>query len=73
MKYIELQRRLKSYRVAELVKVKLNSSQSILEAEYQRCLNLGLSQTELDRLVAINEGKDLEQITIWVKQIVFRN
>jgi len=63
MKYLDLQRRLKSYQVAGLIKIKLNSSQSLLEDEYRRCLNLGLSQTELDKLVAINQGKDLKLIS----------
>ena len=62
MKYIDLQRRLKPYQVAGLTSVKLNSSLLILSAEYQRCLNLGLSQTELDRLAQIQE-EDLELIS----------
>ncbi len=63
MKYIDLQRRLKSYKVAGLIQVKLNSEQLILETEYQRCLNLGLSQTELERLVSIEKGEDLSLIS----------
>ena len=63
MKYIDLQRRLKSYQVAGLSTIKLNSTQSVLLAEYQRCLNLGLSQTELERLVSIGDGKNLELIS----------
>ena len=63
MKYLDLQRRLKQYRLAGLVKVKLNSSQKILEAEYQRCLKLGLSQTELERLADIRHGKNLQLIS----------
>lgn len=63
MKYIDLQRRLKSYQVAGLAQVKLNSAQSILETEYQRCLNLGLSQTELEQLALIAKGGDLSLIS----------
>lgn len=63
MKYLDLQRRLKSYQVAGLIKIKLNSSQSILEDEYRRCLNLKLSQTELNKLAEIEEGKDLQLIS----------
>ncbi len=63
MKYLDLQRRLKSYRVAGLTKIKLNSSQYLLENEYRRCLNLGLSQTELNKLVAIEKGRDLKLIS----------
>ena len=53
MKYTDLQRRLKQYQVAGLVTVKLNSALSVLETEYQRCLQLGLSQSDLERLAAI--------------------
>ncbi|MCC0176544.1 hypothetical protein I4641_06075 [Waterburya agarophytonicola K14] len=63
MKYINLQQRLRIYQVAGLSQVKLNSPQSILEAEYQRCLNLGLSQSELEQLVVINKGEDLSLIS----------
>lgn len=64
MKYVDLQRRLKQYQVAGLVKVKLNSSKSILEAEYQRCLQLGLSQSELEKLAAIKNFENLEFISV---------
>ena len=63
MKYIDLQRRLKSYQVAGLTQVKLNSSQLVLETEYQRCLNLGLSQTELEQLATINRRDNLPLIS----------
>ena len=63
MKYIDLQRRVKLYQVAGLAQIKLNSSQLLLEAEYQRCLNLGLSQTELEQLIVINKGEDLSLIS----------
>lgn len=63
MKYIDLQRRLKQFQVAGLVKIKLNSHKSVLEAEYQRCLHLGLSQTELDRLTSIENYEHLEFIS----------
>lgn len=63
MKYSDLQRRLKQYQVAGLVTVKLNSTLSILEMEYQRCLQLGLSQSDLERLVAIKNHEYLELIS----------
>ncbi|MGD1919981.1 MAG: hypothetical protein ACFCAD_14465 [Pleurocapsa sp.] len=63
MKYIDLQRRLKSYQIAGLAQVKLNSARSILATEYQRCLNLGLSQTELEQLASIAKGEDLSLIS----------
>ena len=63
MKYIDLQRRLKFYQVAGLSKTKLNSSRSVLAAEYQRCLTLGLSQNDLEQLVKIRTGEDLSLIS----------
>ncbi|MEL6928067.1 MAG: hypothetical protein AAFO95_05495 [Cyanobacteria bacterium J06600_6] len=65
MKYTDLQRRLKQYQLAGLVTVKLNSTLAILEAEYQRCLELGLSQTDLERLAAIENYQHLELISGW--------
>lgn len=63
MKYIDLQRRLKQYQVAGLVTVKLNSTLPVLEVEYQRCLQLGLSQSDLERLTAIKNYEYLEFIS----------
>lgn len=63
MKYTDLQRRLKQYQVAGLVTVKLNSSLAILEAEYQRCLKLGLSQSDLEKLATIKKFACLEFIS----------
>ncbi|MEM9508931.1 MAG: hypothetical protein AAGA16_14815 [Cyanobacteria bacterium P01_E01_bin.35] len=68
MKYNDLQQRLKQYQVAGLVIVKLNAAKSVLAAEYQRCLELGLSQSDLERLAAINNYEHLEFIaTIEIK------
>ena len=63
MKHINLQRRLKQYQIAGLVKVKLNSCLSILEAEYQRCLKLKLSQSDLERLALIKNRERLKLIS----------
>ena len=63
MKYVDLQRRLKQYQVAGLVKVKLNSPKSVLEPEFQRCLQLGLSQSELERLASNKNLEHLELIS----------
>ncbi|MEO1799347.1 MAG: hypothetical protein AAFR62_02785 [Cyanobacteria bacterium J06629_2] len=63
MKYKDLQRRLKQYQVAGLVTVQLNSTLAVLEAEYQRCLQLGLSQNDLERFAAINNFEYLELIS----------
>ena len=63
MKYTDLQRRLKQYQLAGLLTVKLNSTLPVLEAEYQRCLRLGLSQNDLERLAAINNYEHLNLIS----------
>ena len=63
MKYTDLQRRLKQYQKAGLVRVKLNSSGSVLEEEYQRCLQLKLSQDRLEKLAAIENCERLEFIS----------
>ena len=63
MKYTDLQRRLKHYQIAGLVKVKLNSSNSVLEAEYQRCLQLRLSQSQLEKLAARKNNESLKLIS----------
>lgn len=65
MQYIDLQERLKPYQVAGLTKIKLNSPRSLLETEYQRCLNLGRSPTELEQLAAINKNENLKLISPW--------
>jgi hypothetical protein len=65
MKYTDLQRRLKQYQVAGLVTVRLNSTLLVLEGEYQRCLQLGLSQSDLERLAAIKNYEYLELISSW--------
>ena len=65
MKYVDLQTRLKQYQAAGLVKIKLNSLKSILETEYQRCLQLKLSQSDLERQTAIVNSKQLDLISAW--------
>jgi hypothetical protein len=62
MRYVDLQQRLKPYQVAGLIKFKLNSKKSILVSEYQRYLQLELSQSELSRLTAIKNYEYLELI-----------
>ena len=64
MRYSELQRRLKQYQKAGLIIVKLTSPLSVLAQEYQRCLQLGLSQSDLERLNAIENYEHLEFISI---------
>ena len=63
MKYSDLQRRLKQYQSAGLTTVRLNSALPVLEAEYQRCLKLGLCQSDLDRLTSVKNYEHLELIS----------
>ncbi|MEO1672462.1 MAG: hypothetical protein AAFR77_17090 [Cyanobacteria bacterium J06631_2] len=63
MKYKDLQRRLKQYQIAGLVTVQLNAALPVLEGEYQRCLRLGLSQSDLERLAAIKNFEYLDLIS----------
>ena len=65
MKYVDLQARLKQYQAAGLVKVKLNSPKSTLETEYQRCLQLKLSQRELEQKAAKYNAQNLDLISAW--------
>ncbi len=65
MKYVDLQTRLKQYQAAGLVTIKLNSPKSILQTEYQRCLQLGLSQSELEKQAAILNSQQLDLISAW--------
>lgn len=65
MKYIDLQTRLKPYQAAGLVKVKLNAHKSVLETEYQRCLELDLSHKELEAQTAIANHQHLHLISPW--------
>jgi hypothetical protein len=62
MKYKELQIRLKQYQAAALSQMKLNSKKNSLEIEYQRCLQLKLSQTELERIVTTLNNSQLSAI-----------
>ncbi|MBE9042924.1 hypothetical protein IQ255_00640 [Pleurocapsales cyanobacterium LEGE 10410] len=63
MKYVDLQRRLKQYQIAGLIEVKLNSPLPVLAAEYRRCLKLGLSQNDLERLALIKNRQRLDLIS----------
>lgn len=62
MKYKELQTKLKQYQAAALSQVKLNSPKFSLEKEYQRCLQLKLSQTDLNQIVNAFNNCDLGEI-----------
>lgn len=68
MKYRNLQRRLKQYQSAGLTAVRLNSPCSILEEEYRRCLELDLSQNDIERLVSLQNHEQLELISPWEMQ-----
>jgi hypothetical protein len=62
MKYRELQTRLKQYQAAELTGVKLNANKSTLEREYQRCLQLNLSQKDLESIIYNRKNFNLSSI-----------
>ena len=62
MKYQELQKRLKQYQAAELIDIKLNARKSILETEYQRCLQLKLSQGDLEKIISAKQKQELSAI-----------
>lgn len=73
MKYKELQRRLKQYQAAGLTVVRLNSSRSNLEEEYRRCLELNLSQNDLDRSICLINYNPIELISMWEIQATPRH
>lgn len=59
MKYRLLQKRIKVYRQAGYTSIRLNEKKTVLEREYNRLLQLNLSQTQLEK--AIN-NRSVEQI-----------
>lgn len=63
MKYADLQTRLKQYQKAGLVEVKLNAQKPILETEYQRCLQLGISQKDLNIRASMRNSQLLDFIS----------
>ncbi|MGF1480180.1 MAG: hypothetical protein ACFB4I_11920 [Cyanophyceae cyanobacterium] len=52
MKYAELQNYLRPYKQAGISSIKLNAKKAVLENEYQRCLQQGLSSPQLQRRIA---------------------
>ena len=62
MNYILLQQRIKQYKQAGYTSIRLNSNKSVLEREYNRLLQLGLSQGQLEQAIANCESDKIEAI-----------
>ena len=62
MKYQELQKILKQYQAAELIDIKLNAKKLVLTTAYQRCLQLGLSEDELEKIISAKQKQNLSEI-----------
>ena len=62
MSYREIQQQLKQFRLAGLTEVKLNAKKKVLEKELNRCFDLGLSETQLQKRIAYqNKIKQIAQ------------
>ncbi len=62
MNYKLLQQRIKQYKKAGYTNIRLNSKKSILELEYNRLLQLGLSQKQLEQAIANSDTDKIEAI-----------
>jgi hypothetical protein len=62
MNYKLLQQRIKQYKKAGYTNIRLNSKKSILELEYNRLLQLGLSQEQLEQAIANRDTDRIEAI-----------
>ncbi len=62
MNYKLLQQRIKQYKKAGYTNIRLNSKKSILELEYNRLLQLGLSQEQLEQAIANYDTDKIEAI-----------
>ena len=62
MSYREIQQQLKQFKLAGLTDVKLNAKKKVLEKELNRCFELGLSETQLQKKIAYhNKIKQIAQ------------
>ena len=61
MSYREIQQQLKQFKLAGLTEVKLNAKKKVLEKELNRCFDLGLSETQLQKRIAYHNK--IKQIT----------
>ena len=55
MDYRNLQQKLKPFKLAGLANIRLNEKKTVLEKEYQRCLELGLSKTSLEKRLSYQQ------------------
>ncbi len=62
MNYKLLQERIKEYKQAGYTSIRLNCDKSILEVEYNRLLQLGLSQKQLEEAIANSNTDKIEAI-----------
>ena len=62
MNYKLLQQRIKQYKKAGYTNIRLNSKKSILELEYNRLLQLGLSQKQLEQAISNSDTDKIEAI-----------
>ena len=62
MSYREIQQQLKQFKLAGLTDVKLNAKKKVLKKELNRCFQLGLSETQLQKRIAYhNKIKQIAQ------------
>ena len=70
MNYKLLQQRIKQYKKAGYKNIRLNSKKSILELEYNRLLQLGLSQEQLEQAIANSDTDKIERgRCFWLRSI----
>ena len=60
MNYKLLQQRIKQYKKAGYTNIRLNSKKQVLELEYNRLLQLGLSQEQLEQAITNSETDRIE-------------
>ena len=70
MKYKLLQKRIKEYKQGGYSNIRLNSNKSVLEREYNRLLQLGLSQGQLEQAIANSKSDKIERgRCFWLRSI----
>jgi hypothetical protein len=62
MNYKLLQQRIKPYKQAGYTNIRLNSKKNVLELEYNRLLQLGLSQEQLEQAIANRDTDRIEAV-----------
>ncbi len=64
MNYKLLQQRIKQYKKAGYTNIRLNSQKNVLELEYNRLLQLGLSQEQLEQAITNHDTDRIEAIDL---------